>query len=110
MFARGSLCRRLARASTQIDRSHGSSGSARCFTAVHRKQTDGVFRALTDERVQMPWVEALRKQQNERSEPGEAEQSPRTPKDRDLTPKKMDDNYHSVVCSYAQDVPCWPTG
>ncbi len=45
--------------------------------------------------MQVPWVEAFRKQQREEASgiPGEAP-APAKP---DLTPKQMSDSYHSVV-------------
>nr|POE94298.1 hypothetical protein CFP56_16538 [Quercus suber] len=67
----------------------------RQFSTTLPRKTDGVFRALTDQRVQTPWVEAFRKKQRE-GMPKPSGQS-ETPKDRDLTPKKMTDSYHSVV-------------
>jgi len=64
-------------------------------TQVHR--TDGVFRALTDERVQTPWIVALRKKQAEGEDPTKATSQPALPADRKLEPKRMSDSYHSVV-------------
>lgn len=64
-------------------------------TQVHR--TDGVFRALTDERVQTPWIVALRKKQTEGEDPTKAASQPALPADRKLEPKRMSDSYHSVV-------------
>jgi acyl-coenzyme A thioesterase 9 len=53
-------------------------------------------------RVKKPWVEAFR-QQSESKKPTEASGKPEVPKDRELTPKYMDDSYHSVVLPLAQD-------
>ncbi|KAF4976072.1 hypothetical protein FZEAL_7219 [Fusarium zealandicum] len=62
-------------------------------------QTDGVFRGLTDTRPRMPWIEALRRQQND-----EASQNPDgSSKERDLSPKKMSDSYHRVVLPLGRD-------
>nr|POE85514.1 isoform 3 of acyl-coenzyme a thioesterase 9, mitochondrial [Quercus suber] len=72
-------------------------GVPRNFSTTCNRKTDGVFRALTDQRVQTPWVEAFRKKQRE-GMPKPSGQ-PETPKDRDLAPKKMTDSYHSVVRS-----------
>ncbi|KAJ9623114.1 hypothetical protein H2203_006050 [Taxawa tesnikishii (nom. ined.)] len=68
-----------------------------------RRQTDGVFRALTENRVQTPWIEALRKKQKEGADPTQPSGKPETPDDRNLEPKKMSDSYHSVVLPLAQD-------
>ena len=60
-------------------------------------RTDGVFRELTDQRVQVPWVEAFRKREREGHDETKATGTPQTPEHRDLSPKKMADSYHSVV-------------
>ncbi|KAI9815073.1 MAG: hypothetical protein M1827_002916 [Pycnora praestabilis] len=65
--------------------------------------TDGVYRALTDQRVKVPWVEALRKQREEGYDPTKASCKPATPANRKLEPKKMSDSYHRVVLPLAQD-------
>jgi hypothetical protein len=71
--------------------------AVRAFSTSRRCRTDGVFRALTGERVQKPWIEAFREQQaGMHGDKGSIEQRG-TPADRDLTPKKMSDSYHSVV-------------
>ena len=54
-------------------------------------------------RVRTPWVEAFRQQQSEGKKPSEASSKPEVPKDRELTPKHMDDSYHAVVLPLAQD-------
>lgn len=66
-------------------------------------RTDGVFRELTSMRVRTPWVEALHQQQQEGQQPGKPSGRPEVPKDRDLTPKRMSDSYHSVVLPLARD-------
>lgn len=66
-----------------------------------RWQTDGVFRALTEQRMQVPWIEAFRKQQRERDQKHPIQ--PPAPAKPDLTPKKMSDSYHSVVSSTRAD-------
>ena len=48
-------------------------------------------------RVRTPWIEALRKQREEGSDPTEISSTPATPPNRDLTPKKMSDSFHRVV-------------
>ena len=60
-------------------------------------QTDGVYKDLTSMRVRTPWIEALRKQRDEGIDPTKKPNTPTTPPDRDLTPKKMSDSYHRVV-------------
>lgn len=77
--------------------------ACRSFQSSGSQKTDGVFRALTEQRVRTPWIEALRKQQNEGINPAEASGKQQVPKERDLTPKRMDDSYHSVVLPLAQD-------
>jgi acyl-coenzyme A thioesterase 9 len=54
-------------------------------------------------RVRTPWVEALRQQQAEGKQPTEPSGKPEVSNDRKLTPKRMDDSYHSVVLPLAQD-------
>ena len=71
--------------------------SRRQFTACATRSTDGVFRALTENRVRTPWVEALRKQREDGTDPTKASGKPETPSDRDLSPRSMSDSYHSVV-------------
>jgi len=69
----------------------------RSFHSSTPRLTDGVFRALTEARVRTPWIEAFRKKQAEGSDPTKALDKPQVPADRDLTPKRMSDSYHSVV-------------
>ena len=71
--------------------------SRRQFTASATRSTDGVFRALTENRVRTPWIEALRKQREDGTDPTKASGKPETPPDRDLSPRSMSDSYHSVV-------------
>jgi hypothetical protein len=71
--------------------------SRRQFTACATRSTDGVFRALTENRVRTPWIEALRKQREDGTDPTKASGKPETPSDRDLSPRSMSDSYHSVV-------------
>lgn len=88
---------RVLRHALRVRERAAKRSTLRLFSSTPRTRTDGVFRDLTDQRVQMPWVEAFRKQQQEGYDPGQIKGSPQTPKDRDLTPKKMKDSYHSVV-------------
>ncbi|KAH7043831.1 HotDog domain-containing protein [Macrophomina phaseolina] len=73
------------------------------FSVTAHKATDGVFRALTESRVQTPWVEALRKKQQEGEDPSQPSGKPQVQADRKLEPKKMSDSYHRVVLPLAQD-------
>lgn len=68
------------------------SRALRRFHATPVCSTDGVYRELTNMRVATPWVEALRKQREEKPDP-----VINTPPDRDLKPKKMSDSFHRVV-------------
>lgn len=54
-------------------------------------------------RVRTPWVEALRQQQSQDKPSDEASSEPKVPKERQLTPKHMDESYHAVVLPLAQD-------
>lgn len=61
------------------------------------RKTDGVYSALTEMRVKIPWVEVLKRKKEEGS--GKA-QSPRISTEltgHDLTAKRMSDSYHRVV-------------
>ena len=48
-------------------------------------------------RVRTPWIEALRKKSEEGIDPTKKSDTPETPSDRDLKPKKMSDSFHRVV-------------
>lgn len=78
-----------------------SSHAHRVFSTSAQARTDGVFRALTTQRNEKPWVEAFREQQVKGNNGAVASNDKSTPKDRDLVPKKMSDSYHSVVCALA---------
>ncbi|KAK8237193.1 HotDog domain-containing protein [Phyllosticta capitalensis] len=65
--------------------------------------TDGVFRDLTEARIQTPWIEALRKKQRNGEDPSKASGIPQVPADRKLEPKRMSDSYHRVILPLAQD-------
>ena len=54
-------------------------------------------------RVRTPWVEALQQQKADSKSPGEPSGQPEVPKDRDLSPKRMSESYHSVVLPLARD-------
>lgn len=74
----------------------------RTFSAGRPWQTDGVFRELTNQRVRVPWIEALRKQQAQNGQTAKSTGTQENVTKRDLTPRKMADSYHSVVCSEAK--------
>lgn len=77
--------------------------TGRTFSSSTSNQTDGVFRELTAQRLQTPWIEALRKQQAEAKAGTATADAPRVPKERELKPKRMDDSYHKVVLPLARD-------
>lgn len=62
--------------------------------------TDGVYKALNAMRVKTPWIEALRKQKQHCIDPARNSDTPATPLDLDLRPKKMSDSYHRVVRNF----------
>ncbi|PPJ56191.1 hypothetical protein CBER1_10343 [Cercospora berteroae] len=99
MASRGSPVRQLFRVRPSVTTKGCQYAAKRQLSASHQHRTDGVFRALTGERVQKPWIEAFREQQagQKQLEP------PCTPENRDLTPKKMSDSYHSVILPLAQE-------
>lgn len=72
-------------------------GCKRSFRGTANHLTDGVFRALTDARVETPWIEALRKKQKEGEDPPMGSGEPQVLSNRKLEPKKMSDSHHSVV-------------
>lgn len=80
-----------------------SSSHARQLHVSLRRQTDGVFKELTEMRVRTPWIEALRKNEKEDIDPNRHSSTPATPSNKDLTPKRMADSYHRVVIPLAQD-------
>ncbi|KAF2840822.1 Thioesterase/thiol ester dehydrase-isomerase [Patellaria atrata CBS 101060] len=75
----------------------------RCITQSYQTtticRTDGVFRELTEARVQTPWIEALRKKQEQGEDPTEASGKSEVgkPEERDLSAKRMSDSYHSII-------------
>jgi acyl-coenzyme A thioesterase 9 len=77
--------------------------SRRAFSASAIRTTDGVYAELTSMRVKTPWIEALRKKQEEGYDPTRKSNKPETPPDRDLSPKSMADSYHRVVLPLARD-------
>lgn len=95
-------CRRLCTISKcfQLELTTVSPRFIRSFHSSTPRLTDGVFRALTEARVRTPWIEAFRKKKAEGSDPTKASNKPQAPTDRDLTPKRMSDSYHSVVSAF----------
>lgn len=89
----------IARTQLAQSPSPASSRCRRCFTTSVPQRTDGVFRGLTDTRLPMPWIEALRLQQ----EGQKVESSETSNHERDLTPKKMSASYHRVVLPLGRD-------
>lgn len=67
------------------------------------KRTDGVFRELTAQRTQIPWIEAFRKKQQEGHQGPDQGAQQSSPQERDLSPKKMKDSYYSVVLPLGRD-------
>ncbi|KAF2771260.1 acyl-coenzyme A thioesterase 9 [Teratosphaeria nubilosa] len=102
MASRSTLVVERLLQSSRFGRTAGLRAPCRPISSTACRHTDGVFRELTDQRVQVPWIEALRKRQREGEEAAKGATKP-TPKDRDLTSKKMSDSFHSVVLPLAQD-------
>ncbi|KEY74638.1 hypothetical protein S7711_05067 [Stachybotrys chartarum IBT 7711] len=72
---------------------------AQGFHGAAARQTDGVFRGLSDDRLPTPWIEAWRQQQQGKG----TRASEAQPQERDLSPRKMSDSYHRVVLPLGQD-------
>lgn len=70
------------------------------FHAAATSFTDGVYSALTEMRVNTPWVEALRQKRELEDDVGEKQWIRTTSLDRDLTPKKMSQSYHRLVNAF----------
>ena len=71
--------------------------------------TDGVYQELTAMRVKTPYIEALRKQQEDGEYTAKNSGESSKPPDRDLSPKKMSDSYHKVV-RYSQEITTYQSG
>jgi len=66
---------------------------SRCFSISAQRGTDGVYRELTAMRTRTPFIEAFRKQQeNKLAKPISTDNV-----ERDLSPKSMSDSFHKVV-------------
>ncbi len=108
-IARTSLCRvgqKLLRDQSLACTSVAPTALAtkRWFRSGTPWSTDGVFKELTSQRVRgVPWITALRRRQAEENSSFEPVAKSELTKDRDLTPKRMNDSYHSVVLPLAQD-------
>jgi hypothetical protein len=76
---------------------------ARAFSACSRCQTDGVYQELTAMRTRMPFIEALRAQQENKDASNKPSTSDKA--SRDLTPKSMEDSYVRVVSHLI--IPLW---
>lgn len=75
----------------------------RSFSVSSCRKTDGVFRDLTAARVIIPWIEALQRKRAGEAE-GVKDTGPSTAlTERDLSPKRMSDSYHSVILPLARD-------
>jgi len=84
-LARSSRCRTL---------------KCRSFSHSTLRYTDGVFRALTESRVQIPWIDAfLDREQSEKI--GETTESTGRPiaavAERDVKPRPMSESFHKVI-------------
>jgi acyl-coenzyme A thioesterase 9 len=97
------LSRAVRRSCPPIQAPRLSVGANRDFHCSTAQRTDGVFKELTSMRVRTPWVAAFRQQQAEGKGPSEPSRKSEVLKDRDLTPKHMNDSYHSIVLPLAQD-------
>ncbi|KAI0439891.1 Thioesterase/thiol ester dehydrase-isomerase [Xylaria telfairii] len=71
----------------------------RNFCSTPARQTDGVFRSLTDNRPHMPWIEAFKQQQEGKV----IALDHLKPEERDMSPKKMSDSYHRIVLPLGRD-------
>ncbi|KAK4575293.1 hypothetical protein LTR86_001146 [Recurvomyces mirabilis] len=96
MATRAPLARILQRSRPGIQQS-------RWLHTTPCRRTDGVFRELTDQRVQIPWIDAFRKKEKYGQDATRPSGKPETPSDRDLSPKKMSDSYHSVILPLGRD-------
>jgi hypothetical protein len=65
---------------------------------LHHTPTD-----LTENRIQTPWIDALREKERGGHDPTKPSGKSETPNDRDLSPKRMSDSYHSVVLPLARE-------
>lgn len=73
--------------------------STRKLCSTPARQTDGVFRGLTDNRPRLPWIEAFKQQQEGKA----IALGHLKPEERDMSPKKMSDSYHRIVLPLGRD-------
>lgn len=90
-----------AHASTPYASSSRGAGApcARALSTARALRTDGVFHALTNHKISMPWIEALERSRARTASEGSGgqEQEHIGGGVKDMTPKRMADSYHSVV-------------
>lgn len=79
---------------------------SRQFQTTSVCSTDGVYKALTEMRVKTPWIEALRTQRKQGSDPITTSDTSSKPPEHNLRPKKMSDSYHRVVRNLTGEIPC----
>jgi hypothetical protein len=65
----------------------------RCLSSTTARRTDGVYRELTAMRTRTPFIEAFRKQQENKPAPPTSTENVH----RDLSPKSMSDSFTRVV-------------
>jgi acyl-coenzyme A thioesterase 9 len=83
------------------------------FSTTRASRTDGVFRKLTEMRVPIPWIKALRERQRQREKELGSSSSTSTSSsaagaqtqegEQELVPKRMSDSYVSVVLPLEKD-------
>ena len=71
----------------------------RFFSSCQACKTDGVYSALTEMRVKIPWIEALNRKRGQTSHKAEKSSISAEANPRDLTAKRMSESYHKVVCT-----------
>ncbi len=69
----------------------------RFFSSSQTRHTDGVYAALTEMRVKIPWIEALNRKKEESGSDGKIPSVADRASVRDLAPKRMSESYHRVV-------------
>lgn len=101
MFLRGSGFSFSAVAARSVGRQLNIPKRVHLIRGLHispQFSTDGVYKALTEMRIRTPFIEALKKKRQEGPDPTRSSEIPATPRDRDLTPKKMSESFTRVVC------------
>jgi hypothetical protein len=69
----------------------------RLFSSCQAHRTDGVYAALTEMRVKIPWIEALNRKKEATGSDGKHPSVADRAVARDLAPKRMSESYHRVV-------------